>query len=165
MIKGLLTLQGQCRWLSKVSSLVMLTFVVTFGSAANLYVFRLITWRTVLAGLLLPWTGYGLAYGVAWLAGRDARDRLTIAIETGIQNGGIAILVLRFSLGEPESDLTLVMPICVMLFTSVPLWALFIWRQLAKRYAVSDLSPLYIFQLASLSRNLVLPAELSGPTS
>lgn len=33
-------------------------------------------------------------------------DCIAIAIEAGIQNTGIAIFMLRFSLGQPEADLT-----------------------------------------------------------
>ena len=36
-----------------------------------------------------------------------SQDVIAIAIETGIQNTGVAILLLRFSLPQPDADLTL----------------------------------------------------------
>lgn len=45
-------------------------------------------------------------------------------IETGMQSAGLAILLLRYSLPSPESDLTLVVPVSVMMFTVWPLAAI-----------------------------------------
>ena len=62
--------------------------------------------QILLSGLLLPWVGYLLGGGTAWLLKQDLRDIIAISIETGVQNTGLAILALRFSLPAPESDLT-----------------------------------------------------------
>lgn len=48
-------------------------------------------------------------------------DRLAIAIEAGIQNTGIAIFILRFALGQPQADLTTVIPVSVAIMTPLPL--------------------------------------------
>ena len=60
----------------------------------------------MVSGILLPWLGYLLGGGTAWLLRQEARDILAIAIETGVQNTGLAILALRLSLPPPESDMT-----------------------------------------------------------
>lgn len=62
--------------------------------------------QILLAGLCLPLFGYILAWLVAAYFQRSYEDRLAISIETGVQNTGIAIFMLRFSLGQPEADLT-----------------------------------------------------------
>ncbi len=46
---------------------------------------------------------------------QDWRDIVAIGVETGVQNTGLAILALRISLPEPESDLTTGMPFAVCL--------------------------------------------------
>jgi len=56
--------------------------------------------------MLLPWCGYLCGGGTAWLLKQDWRDIVAIAVETGVQNTGLAIFALRFSLPQPEADLT-----------------------------------------------------------
>lgn len=60
---------------------------------------------------------------VALLFKQEYEDRLAIAVEAGIQNTGIAIFVLRFALGQPQADLTTVMPVAVAIMTPFPLMA------------------------------------------
>jgi sodium/bile acid cotransporter 3/5 len=59
--------------------------------------------------------GYFLGGGTAYLLKQDWRDIVAIGVETGVQNTGLAILALRISLPEPESDLTTGMPFAVCL--------------------------------------------------
>lgn len=54
----------------------------------------------------LPYLGYSLGYLLAKILKQPAPDCLAIAIETGIQNTGIAIFLLRFTLPQPQADLT-----------------------------------------------------------
>lgn len=56
--------------------------------------------------MALPWIGYLSGYLMGLILRQNAPDCLTIAIETGIQNTGIAIFLLRFALPQPEADLT-----------------------------------------------------------
>lgn len=56
--------------------------------------------------MALPWVGYLSGYILGKLFRQNDPDSLTIAIETGIQNTGIAIFLLRFALPQPEADLT-----------------------------------------------------------
>lgn len=56
--------------------------------------------------MALPWIGYLLGYIMGKICQQNNPDCLTIAIETGIQNTGIAIFLLRFALPQPEADLT-----------------------------------------------------------
>lgn len=54
----------------------------------------------------LPWLGYAIGYIFGKVFKQPPADSLTIAIEVGIQNTGIAIFLLRFALPQPEADLT-----------------------------------------------------------
>ena len=62
--------------------------------------------QIIVAGLGLPWLGYVGGLILARLCGQSPDDTLAISIETGIQNTGIAIFLLQFSLGQPAADLT-----------------------------------------------------------
>lgn len=64
--------------------------------------------QILIAGLLLPWIGYFVAWLLSVIFRQNYEDRLAIAIEAGIQNTGIAIFVLRYALPQPEADLTTV---------------------------------------------------------
>ena len=59
---------------------------------------------------------------------------ITIAIETGIQNTGITVALLLISLPHPDSDLSIVAPIFVSIFTPLPLGMAIICRHLKQYY-------------------------------
>lgn len=56
--------------------------------------------------MALPWLGYLFGFLVAKILRQPTPDCLTIGIETGVQNTGISIFLLRFSLPQPQADLT-----------------------------------------------------------
>lgn len=54
----------------------------------------------------LPWLGFMFGFIVAYICKQSQADVRAIAIETGIQNTGVAIFLLRFTLKPPSDDLT-----------------------------------------------------------
>lgn len=64
---------------------------------------------------------------VATIFRQKHEDRLAIAIEAGVQNTGIAIFILRFALGQPQADLTTVIPVSVAIMTPFPLLFYFMY--------------------------------------
>uniref|UniRef100_A0A1I8NEP0 Sodium Bile acid symporter family protein n=1 Tax=Musca domestica TaxID=7370 RepID=A0A1I8NEP0_MUSDO len=115
------------RLLEPISKCLIL-FIIIFAMVTNFYLFELFSWRIVLAGALLPWLGYCLAWYFARSLKQENADALTIAIETGIQNTGIAIFLLR-SLPQPQADLTTVVPVSVAIMTPFPLLGLYFYRK------------------------------------
>ena len=117
----------------KPFSTVLILFIVVFAIVANLYIFKLFSWQIFVAGMGLPWLGYMSG----WIAAKCFKcapgDAMAIAIETGVQNTGIAIYLLRFSLEQPEGDLTTVVPVSVACMTPVPLTLLFLGQLLYKK--------------------------------
>ncbi|XP_055390142.1 ileal sodium/bile acid cotransporter-like [Condylostylus longicornis] len=111
--------------LLKPISIIILIFIISFAIITNLYLFKLFSWRIIIAGMGLPWFGYILSYTAAWLFKQNKSDCLTISIETGLQNTGVAIFLLRFSLQQPEADLTSIVPVSVSIMTKVPLLTLY----------------------------------------
>jgi sodium/bile acid cotransporter 3/5 len=54
----------------------------------------------------LPWLGFVFGMLAAFIFCQPDQDIRAIAIETGIQNTGVSIFLLRFSLKQPAADLT-----------------------------------------------------------
>jgi len=83
--------------------------------------FKLFTPQLMLAGALLPYLGIILGGTFAFLCRQDSIRLRTIALETGLQNTGIAILLMRLTLPKPESDIASVTAIVCAIFTPIPL--------------------------------------------
>ncbi|KAL7055455.1 hypothetical protein AAHC03_022907 [Spirometra sp. Aus1] len=109
--------------LMRPMSLTFIAVLVGFGTYVNLPIYALIgTYPLLLpTAAALPWIGFLAAGLVACLLRRSRAEILTIAIETGIQNIGIAILVLIYSMPQPEGDIGAVMSLIVSMFTPLPL--------------------------------------------
>ena len=90
----------------KPMALFLILFIIIFGVWANLYIFKMMTWQVFLGGMGLPWIGFLLGFIVAKICRRPAEDVIAIAIETGIQNTGMSIFILWFTLHQPLGDMT-----------------------------------------------------------
>ncbi|KAK9876959.1 hypothetical protein WA026_015992 [Henosepilachna vigintioctopunctata] len=117
------------RILKGLSSLLIL-FIVIFATVTNLYLFKLFSWQIVVAGMGLPYVGFILAFIVAKALRQPVPDCRAIAIETGVQNTGIAIFLLRVSLSQPTADLTTVCPVAVSVMTPLPLLIIYICKKI-----------------------------------
>lgn len=71
---------------------------------------------------------------VAFICRLSRQHILTVAIETGIQNTGIAIVLLLLSLDHPESDISIVAPITSAIFTPIPLWVAIAVLHIRRRF-------------------------------
>uniref|UniRef100_A0A914ICW3 Uncharacterized protein n=2 Tax=Globodera TaxID=31242 RepID=A0A914ICW3_GLORO len=99
----------------------VLVFIIIFGVSINLWLFAQITWAVLLAGLLLPWCGFMFGCFTSIILAQAPADVTAIAIETGVQNTGIAIMLLKLSFPGADSDLASLLPISVACFTPGPL--------------------------------------------
>ncbi|XP_018567513.1 ileal sodium/bile acid cotransporter-like [Anoplophora glabripennis] len=118
-------------------SIVLLLFIIIFASVTNIYLFKLFSWKIIVASMALPWLAYVLGYFTAYLFGQPYSNSITIAMKIGIQNTGIPIFLLRFALPQPEADLITIVPVSVSVFTPIPLICLFIclkvWTRLSQK--------------------------------
>lgn len=124
------------RFIEKLVRPITVIFVIlvfTVGVYANLYVFELLTPITLLAGALIPYCGFAFGAFVAFITKHDRKRILTIAIETGIQNTGISIVMLQLSLPPPDSDIGMVSPIVCSIFTPIPMAIAIISYEIKKR--------------------------------
>ncbi|GBP40164.1 hypothetical protein EVAR_20307_1 [Eumeta japonica] len=117
------------RILKGFSSLLLL-FIVIFAIVANLYIFELFTWEIIVAGMGLPWLGYLFGYVFARALKQPHPDALAISIETGVQNTGIAIFLLRYALPQPDADLTTVVPVSVAIMIPIPMMTIFAYQKI-----------------------------------
>ncbi|CDS43509.1 sodium bile acid cotransporter [Echinococcus multilocularis] len=97
--------------------------IIGFGIYVNLPIYALLGAYPLLFPIAaaLPWIGFLLAGLFAFLCQRSRAEILTISIETGIQNNGIAILVLLYSMPQPEGDIGAAIPLVVGFITPFPL--------------------------------------------
>lgn len=105
-------------------ALFFILYIITYGTYANLYMYQLMgDYPIVIAsGALLPWIGFSLGGLLALVARQGRAKSITIALETGIQNIGIAIIILLYSMPQPMGDLAGVLPVVVAIFTPIPLY-------------------------------------------
>ncbi|CAJ0587707.1 unnamed protein product, partial [Mesorhabditis spiculigera] len=107
-------------WIKKISW-VMTIIMLAVGLYVNFYIVYLITWRIILCGCLLPWSGYIIAFIVGTIFRMELRDKITISIETGLQHVSIAMVILFVTFPEPEVDLALVVLFVHVMMTDKPL--------------------------------------------
>ncbi|KAL5021506.1 hypothetical protein ScPMuIL_000661 [Solemya velum] len=107
---------------------IFVLFVFTVGVYANLYIFQLLTAKVFLSASLIIFLGLLFGGVVAFLARQSWKNIKTIAIETGIQDFGIAIVLLQLSLPPPDSDISIVSPIIGAIFTPALLVTVIIVR-------------------------------------
>uniref|UniRef100_A0AC34QQA4 Sodium/bile acid cotransporter n=2 Tax=Panagrolaimus sp. JU765 TaxID=591449 RepID=A0AC34QQA4_9BILA len=96
----------------------ILMSVVLYLYWDTLYYF---SWPVIICACFHPWIGYAMSYFAAWITKREHKDCITISIETGTQNMGIAILLAMECWGEPTYNIAAVMPIALFLTTDKPL--------------------------------------------
>ncbi|XP_013401051.1 sodium/bile acid cotransporter [Lingula anatina] len=94
-------------------ALIFIVYVYSFGVYVNLYMWILMGKRPRLIGVgaLTPWCGFLFGFVIAKIFRQPRKRAITISLETGIQNIGIPILILQFSLAQPEGDLAAIFPI------------------------------------------------------
>lgn len=107
----------------KPFALFLILFILIFGVWANLYMFKLMDWKVILTGMCLPWLGFAFGCTFARLCRRPVEDIIAIAIETGVQNTGVSIFILWYSLDHPLGDIAAVLPVAAATMTPLPLLA------------------------------------------
>merc|ERR1712241_686671 len=105
----------------KPLALFLILFIIIFGVWANLYIFDMMTWQVLLSGMGLPWLGFSFGFAIAKILKRPMEDVIAIAIETGVQNTGMSIFILWFTLDHPLGDMTAVIPVAAATMTPLPL--------------------------------------------
>ena len=85
------------------------------------------TWATYFGSVVLGLFGFALGYGFSLLLRLHPRNARTVALETGIQNGPLAIAIIAFTFAGTEAQAIMAVPVLYSLFivitsTFVTLW-------------------------------------------
>ncbi|VDD81381.1 unnamed protein product [Mesocestoides corti] len=118
------------------TSCIFLTYVIGFGSFANLSIYSLMARYPLLipVGAALPLIGYLAGLLIALLCRRSWPVVVAIAIETGVQNVGVAVLLLIYAIPQPQGDLGAVMPVIIAIATPLYLLVVFVVKLIARRW-------------------------------
>lgn len=98
--------------------------------------FKLMNWRILLAAGFSVWIGFTCGYLLSTSLRLPMKDRIAISIETGIQNTGTAIVLLGFSLPDPDNDISAVVPVAASIMTPIPLTIVWIIMKIYAKYKV-----------------------------
>ncbi|KFM58135.1 Sodium/bile acid cotransporter 5, partial [Stegodyphus mimosarum] len=123
-----------CRRILAPVSIAMILFIIIFGTYANLYMFKLFTWTILIAAAANVWLGFLFGTLISKTCDLRLEDIVAVAVETGVQNTGIAIVLLGFSLEQPEADLAAVIPVAASIMTPLPLLCAYLVLKIRSRY-------------------------------
>ena len=106
---------------------VVILFLIISWVPRNAQLLATTHWTVYLATIGLGVIGMALGYALARLLRQDARRARTIALETGIQNGPLAVLIVTLTFSGTMQQEVLLIPILYSLFivlssTVVTLW-------------------------------------------
>merc|ERR1740131_916623 len=118
----------------KPLALFLILFILICGIWSQFFMIKLISWRIALVGFALPWLGFAFGCLFSKLCRRERKDIIAIAVETGIQNTGMAIFMLWFTLDHPAGDLAAVVPVAVATFTPLPLLTSLVYYRARNKY-------------------------------
>jgi len=115
-------------------ALFLIVFILVCGIWSQFFMIRLIDWKIAAVGFALPWLGFGFGCMFSKMCRQERKDIIAIAIETGIQNTGMAIFMLWFTLDHPAGDLAAVVPVAVATMTPFPLLTALLYYNLRRRF-------------------------------
>ncbi|CAF1067180.1 unnamed protein product [Rotaria sordida] len=120
--------------LIKPIMIFVLLFFLTFGLIVNWYLFIMIDLYTALTAPLLPFLGFLFGGILAWIFRMNWTHIKTIGIEAGIQNVGIAFIIIMYSFPQPYATQGMIVPMIVSFFTTKPFWIILIIRNQIRKY-------------------------------
>ena len=98
------------------------------------YIFGLMGTDMFIAGTVVSWGGFLFGAAVPLLLCMKYPQVIAISLETALQNAGIAFVILKLSLPVPDSDLATLPMLAQLTVTSIPLWFLFFYVCIPKRW-------------------------------
>lgn len=91
-------------------------------------------WQVFAAAIGLGVGGFAVGYVFARIARQDPRRARTIALETGIQNGPLGVLIVLLTFEGPKQQDVLLIPVLYSLFIVLTSSALTVWfRRISQR--------------------------------
>jgi bile acid:Na+ symporter, BASS family len=108
-------------------ALVFILFLIVSWIPRNWEFLLATTWGTYFASITLGVFGFAIGYGFAKLLRLHPRNARTVALETGIQNGPLAIAIIAFTFSGTEAQGIMAVPALYSLFIVMTSAALTLW--------------------------------------
>ena len=108
-------------------ALVFIVFLIVSWIPRNWEFLLATTWGTYFASITLGIFGFAIGYGFAKLLRLHPRNARTVALETGIQNGPLAIAIIAFTFSGTEAQGIMAVPALYSLFIVLTSAALTLW--------------------------------------
>ena len=121
----------------KPLAIVFTAFLLTFGLYVNRYIYGIMGRHPgiVPPAIIQPYLGFTFGFCIARFLAKQPKYRsITIAIETGVQNITIPMVMLQNSFPQPYGDLAAVMPVITAHFTPIPLCFIFLGLVVYRRF-------------------------------
>ena len=117
---------------------LVILFLIVSWVPRNHQLLATTPWPVYGAAIGLGLVGMGLGFLLARLLRQDANRSRTIALETGIQNGPLAVLIVTLTFGGELQQQVLLIPVLYSLFIVLSSTAVTLWfRRLADREALA----------------------------
>ncbi|XP_067125656.1 ileal sodium/bile acid cotransporter-like isoform X2 [Centruroides vittatus] len=112
-------------------TLIMTIYLCLLGLFAYLDIFEMITWQIASASLLNVCLGFLVAIIVSKLMAFSTEDTIAVAVDTGVQHAGIALVLISFSFPSfADANLAKVVPVTAYALTPCPLFLAFIAQRI-----------------------------------
>lgn len=114
-------------FMGSMLALFFILFLVVSWIPRNWEFLLTTTWATYFGSIVLGLFGFALGYGFSILLRLHPRNARTVALETGIQNGPLAIAIIAFTFSGTEAQAIMAVPVLYSLFivitsTMVTFW-------------------------------------------
>ena len=114
-------------FMGSMLAILFILFLIVSWIPRNWEFLLTTTWATYFGSIVLGLFGFALGYGFSILLRLHPRNARTVALETGIQNGPLAIAIIAFTFSGTDAQAIMAVPVLYSLFivitsTMVTLW-------------------------------------------
>lgn len=114
--------------------IVVILFLMISWVPRNHMLLATTPWQVYFGAIGLGVFGFGVGYAFARLVRQDTRRARTIALETGIQNGPLGVLIVLLTFSGDQQQQVLLIPVLYSLFIVLTSSAVTVWfRRLTMR--------------------------------
>jgi len=118
--------------------ILVILFLVVSWVPRNYQLLLSTPWSVFFASISLGLVGILLGFGLARLLKQDSNRSRTIGLETGIQNGPLAVLIVSLTFQGEMQQQVLLIPVLYSLFIVLTSSAITVWfRKIATREALA----------------------------
>ncbi|XP_045584657.1 ileal sodium/bile acid cotransporter-like [Procambarus clarkii] len=115
-----------CDVIIKPFSAIVIMLFIAVGTYNSYKGILLMTWQTIVAGMLMLSCGYTFGATLARIMCLGKKQIVAVSLETAIQNTPVTLIILKLSLPSPYSDLASVPVIATFTLTGFPLFCAYL---------------------------------------